>query len=75
MPPPICHPANGPIPSALAVFSAVPFGPRAGEYLAWYYYGGGKKLMKDIYAKHNIHSIMCGVGLVTPGGIIGVNRP
>lgn len=46
---------------ALAVFSAVPFGPRAGEYLAWYYYGGGKKLMEDIYAKHKIHSIMCGV--------------
>ena len=46
---------------ALAMFSAVPFGPRAGEYLAWYYHGGGKKLMKDIYGKHKIHSFICGV--------------
>lgn len=46
---------------ALALFSAVPFGPRAGEYIAWYYYGGGKKLFDEIYAKHNIHSVICGV--------------
>ncbi|MDP6885088.1 MAG: hypothetical protein QF830_13210, partial [Rhodospirillales bacterium] len=28
---------------ALAFFSAVPFGPNAGEYMAWFYYGGGKE--------------------------------
>ncbi|MEM7226301.1 MAG: TRAP transporter substrate-binding protein [Pseudomonadota bacterium] len=46
---------------ALALFAAVPFGPRAGEYGAWMYYGGGKELMDEIYAKHNIKSVLCGV--------------
>lgn len=27
-----------------ALFSAVPFGPDAPEYLAWLYYGDGRKL-------------------------------
>ena len=44
-----------------AMFSAVPFGPRAGEYLGWIYYGGGQELMDELYAKHNIKSITCGV--------------
>lgn len=46
---------------ALALFSAVPFGPNAGEYLAWFYYGGGKELMDKIYAKYNIKSLICGI--------------
>ena len=46
---------------ALALFAAVPFGPRAGEYGAWMYYGGGQELMDEIYAKHNIKSLVCGV--------------
>ena len=46
---------------ALALFAAVPFGPRAGEYGAWIYYGGGYELMDEIYAKHNIKSLICGV--------------
>jgi len=46
---------------ALAMFAAVPFGPEAGEYAAWIYYGGGHKLMDDIYAKHGIKSLICGV--------------
>ena len=46
---------------ALALFAAVPFGPRAGEYGAWMYYGGGQELMDEIYAKHNIKSVVCGV--------------
>ncbi len=44
-----------------AMFSAVPFGPRAGEYLGWIYYGGGQELMDELYAQHNIKSITCGV--------------
>ena len=44
-----------------AMFSAVPFGPRAGEYLGWIYYGGGKELMDELYAERNIKSIICGV--------------
>ena len=31
-----------------AMFSAVPFGPRAGEYLGWIYYGGGNELMGEL---------------------------
>ena len=46
---------------ALAMFGSVPFGPQAGEYLAWIYFGGGQDLMQKIYAKHNIHSMICGV--------------
>ena len=46
---------------ALQLFSAVPFGPSAPEYLAWYDYGGGKQLFEEIYHKHNIHSIICGM--------------
>ncbi len=42
-----------------AVFSTVPFGPGAGEYLAWMKYGGGEKLMQKLYAKYGIHSVLC----------------
>lgn len=44
-----------------AMFSAVPFGPRAGEYLGWMYYGGGKELMDELYSPFNIKAITCGV--------------
>lgn len=44
---------------AFAVFSTVPFGPGLGEYLAWMKEGGGEKLMQELYAKYNIHSVMC----------------
>jgi len=46
---------------ALQIFSSVPFGPGPGEYLAWIYFGGGKELLNEIYHKHGIHSIMCGI--------------
>jgi len=46
---------------ALALFAAVPFGPQAGEYMAWYYFGGGKEMFEEIYHSYNIHSVMCGV--------------
>ena len=46
---------------ALALFSAVPFGPSAGEYAGWMLNGGGEELMQKVYAKHNIHSMVCGV--------------
>ncbi|WP_428662102.1 TRAP transporter substrate-binding protein [Reyranella sp.] len=44
---------------AFAVFSTVPFGPGLGEYLAWMKEGGGEKLMQALYAKYNVHSVMC----------------
>ena len=46
---------------ALPLFAAVPFGPSAQEYISWIYYGGGKELFEEIYAKHNIKGIICGV--------------
>lgn len=46
---------------ALALFGAVPFGPGAAEYLAWFYFGGGKSLYEEIYHTYNIHGVVCGV--------------
>lgn len=46
---------------ALQLFSAVPFGPEAGEYLAWLYFGGGHDLLNEIYHPHGIHSLVCGM--------------
>jgi len=47
--------------TALQLFAAVPFGPSAGEYLAWYRHGGGRELFEEIYHRHNIHSLICGL--------------
>lgn len=41
---------------ALAFFTAVPFGPQLGEFLAWKWFGGGKELQQEIYAKHGLVS-------------------
>ncbi|HCO92288.1 MAG TPA: C4-dicarboxylate ABC transporter, partial [Alphaproteobacteria bacterium] len=46
---------------ALQLFASVPFGPGAGEYLAWYYFGGGRQMFEEIYARHNIHGLVCGM--------------
>ncbi len=46
---------------ALHLFSAIPFGPAAGEYLAWIYFGGGKELFDDIIHRRNIHGVYCGL--------------
>jgi TRAP-type mannitol/chloroaromatic compound transport system substrate-binding protein len=46
---------------ALQVFAAVPFGPEAGEYLAWMKYGGGNELYEEMYRPHNIHGVICGI--------------
>jgi len=39
---------------ALAFFTAVPFGPGIGEYMAWKWFGGGNELRQEIYEKHNL---------------------
>ena len=44
---------------ALQLFSSVPFGPGAREYLAWFYQGGGQEIFEDIYSKFNIYSLPC----------------
>lgn len=45
---------------ALSIFAAIPFGPEAGEYLAWMRHGGGIELMDGIYARHNLKAVICG---------------
>lgn len=44
---------------ALAFYTAVPFGPGFGEYLAWIFYGGGHDLFDEIMAKYNIKGRIC----------------
>jgi len=46
---------------ALQFFGSVPFGPNAGEYLAWYYFGGGRELFEALYEPYNIHSVICSI--------------
>ena len=52
----------GKIPAS-QIFSAVPFGPEAGEYLAWLYYGDGMKLYQETYDKggYNVKVFVCGI--------------
>ena len=52
----------GKIPAS-PIFSAIPFGPEAGEYLAWLYYGNGEKLYQEMYDSHgyNIKVLVCGI--------------
>lgn len=46
---------------AFAMFASVPFGPEAGEYLAWMRHGGGEQLMKELHSKYGIgETHLCG---------------
>ncbi|WP_290703300.1 TRAP transporter substrate-binding protein [Amphritea sp.] len=53
---------QGKMPAA-ALFSAVPFGPEAGEYMAWLYYGNGMKLYQEMYDTNgfNVKVIPCAI--------------
>lgn len=46
---------------AFALFGAVPFGPSAGEYMAWLYFGGGLQLWDEIYKPYKIKSLPCAI--------------
>nr|CRH04402.1 Putative extracellular solute-binding protein, family 7/putative TRAP-type C4-dicarboxylate transport system, periplasmic component [Candidatus Magnetococcus massalia] len=52
----------GKMPAA-PLFSAVPFGPEAGEYLAWIFKGNGLKLYQEMYDQggYNVKVIPCGI--------------
>lgn len=52
----------------LILFSGVPFGPDSQEYAAWFYYGGGKELLDELYGRHGVKSILCGVTAADGGG-------
>jgi TRAP-type mannitol/chloroaromatic compound transport system substrate-binding protein len=46
----------GKIP-AVSFFTAVPFGPGYGEFLAWKVYGGGNELRNEIYGEYGLYAI------------------
>jgi len=52
----------GKIPAS-PLFSAVPFGPEAGEYMAWLYYGNGMSLYQEMYdqAGYNVKVLPCAI--------------
>lgn len=54
--------------SVFWLFSAVPFGPPAGEFLAWLAYGGGQELMDANFARLEIKPIVCTVLPPESGG-------
>ena len=54
--------------SAYAFFAAIPFGPGAGEMLAWLRHGNGLKLAQEMYARNNIHMLPCGILPPESGG-------
>lgn len=47
--------------SAFNMFSSVPFGPAAGEYMAWMYEGGGLEMAREMFHAQGIHNIPCGL--------------
>ncbi len=51
---------QGKIPAS-ALFAAVPFGFEPWEFMTWIYEGGGKELVQEVYAPHNIVPVPCGV--------------
>lgn len=52
--------------TAFNLIGAVPFGPSAGEYIGWLYYGGGRELWDELYAQYKVKAIPC--GLIAPEG-------
>ena len=56
---------QGKIPAA-SLFSAVPFGPEAGEYLAWIYHGGGLELWQEMYDKAGFNVKVLPFGIIAP---------
>lgn len=53
---------EGKIPG-MSVFSSVPYGPEPSEFLAWIYYGNGRKLYQKAYTEngYNVHVIPFGI--------------
>ncbi|MDA0237365.1 MAG: TRAP transporter substrate-binding protein [Proteobacteria bacterium] len=47
------------INTVFSMFTTLPFGANATEFLAWYYYGDGSKFADELYGAHNIKYIPC----------------
>ncbi len=54
--------------SAFALFSGIPFGRGARDYLGWLKYGGGETLFKQLHARYNVEALPCGI---SPAGSSG----
>ncbi len=52
----------GKMPAA-PLFAAIPFGPEAPEYLAWFHHGGGLQLQQRMYDENgfNVKVLQCGM--------------
>ena len=58
---------QGKIPAS-PLLGAVPFGMEPWEYTAWWYEWGGRELGQALYAKHDVHPVLCGlIGPETAG--------
>lgn len=55
----------GKIPAG-QVFSSIPFGPEADEYLAWYYHGNGAKLHQWAYDESGFNVKVMPVTMIVP---------
>ncbi|WP_172327007.1 TRAP transporter substrate-binding protein [Mangrovicoccus sp. HB161399] len=55
---------------ASPIFSAVPFGPDAGEFMAWMFYGNGLKLYQEMYDEggYNVTVIPCALNAPETAG-------
>ena len=59
---------TGKLGPGVAFYTAVPFGPQIGEFLAWKWFGGGKEIQAAEYAKHGLQSFDAGcIGPETSG--------
>ena len=61
---------TGKIPAAPLLFTAIPFGPEAPEYLAWLYHGNGMALYQEMYdqAGFNIKVLVAGISAPETSG-------
>ena len=55
------------IPAA-AVFTAVPFGPDAGGYLAWIRFGGGQAIYDELYEPYGVKGLVCAIAAPEASG-------
>lgn len=55
----------GKIPAG-QVFSSIPFGPEADEYMAWYYHGNGAKLHQWAYDESGFNVKMIPIVMIAP---------
>lgn len=51
---------------AASLFAAVPFGPEAGEFLAWVFYDDGAKLWQELYDRNGYNVVATPCGVIAP---------